>query len=109
MLRVRANSSTRKVSYRKKGLQAISRTLVSDAIFFCPQLPIRSLSVPVTHDPSRKEFFAKLGGLAAALTILPRFLTRARREKPATPQDLECSSFTFSRDVRTVARRDLRG
>lgn len=77
---------------------------------FCPQVPTRSLFVPVTHDPSRKEFFAKLAGLAAGLTILPRLFRKNGVDMPAAPTSVPDQTFTAVRtDPRVVARRDARG
>ena len=45
----------------------------------------------MTHNPSRKQFFAKMFGSAAALTVLPKLVSK-------TP-----ASATANGDVRTPA------
>ena len=58
---------------------------------------------PVSHDPSRKQFFAKLLGAAAAVTVAPPLLAKSAPSHstsaaPATP-------VVVRAEVRAVARR----
>jgi hypothetical protein len=57
----------------------------------------------VSHDPSRKQFFAKLLGAAAAIAVAPKVLAKAAPsnstpEAPAIP-------VLVRPEVRAVARR----
>jgi len=57
----------------------------------------------VSHDSSRKQFFAKLVGLAAAFAVVPKFLAKSTPAAttpvaPAAPVDLRP-------EARAVARR----
>jgi hypothetical protein len=64
----------------------------------------------VTHNPSRKEFFAKLTGLAAAFTLLPRLFTKnSGTATPVAQPRVERTSFAVRADDRAVARCDTRG
>jgi hypothetical protein len=57
---------------------------------------------PVSHDPTRKHFFAKLIGLIAAAGLAPRLLaqSQASRARPVTPPQIELRP-----ESRAVARR----
>jgi hypothetical protein len=56
----------------------------------------------VSHDPSRKQFFAKLLGLAAAVAVVPKFFAKADRGPlPAAP----VLPVNVQPDTRAVARR----
>jgi len=70
------------------------------APFFRQAIPITS-TVPVSHDPSRKQFFAKLLGLTAAFGFLPKLLAKsavATRAPESTP-------VTVRPESRAVVRR----
>jgi hypothetical protein len=80
------------------GLQPKRRTLLSAAI---PTTVLR----PVSHEPSRKEFFAKLlGGLVAF-----SFVAKAFTKSPVSPSAPQLTAKKFAIPVRpaprTVARR----
>jgi hypothetical protein len=62
----------------------------------------------VTHNPSRKQFVARLLGVVAAASVLPRL-----RVKPAEAGTTEATSsakaprgFEIRHDARAIARRD---
>jgi hypothetical protein len=57
---------------------------------------------PVSHDPTRKHFFAKLIGLIAAAGLAPRLLaqSQASRPRPVAPAQIELRP-----ESRAVARR----
>ena len=57
---------------------------------------------PVSHDPTRKHFFAKLIGLIAAAGLAPRLLAQAQtgRDRPVAPAKIELRP-----ESRAVARR----
>jgi hypothetical protein len=65
----------------------------------------------VTHNPSRKRFFAKLLGVAAAVNLVPKLLVRsiARREEPPVSDVADARpvrSLAVQPEPRAVARRD---
>jgi hypothetical protein len=68
-----------------------------------------SLTRPVTHISSRKEFFAKLLGVVAISGFFPRLFARsaaATVESPAAGPDNQPSlPFSVRQDPRSVARR----
>jgi hypothetical protein len=70
---------------------------------FCP-----FLTVPVTHNPSRKQFFAKLLGAAAAASVLPKSIAKSASAAAATVASSSSSNraFEFRPDARAVARRE---
>jgi hypothetical protein len=78
------------------GLQAKRRSLVSPAIFPLP--------VPVTHDPSRKAFFARLLGAAAVFGFFPRLFAKPGTAQPSQPAP--ASPIAVRPEPRAVARRE---
>jgi len=56
----------------------------------------------VTHDLSRKQFFAKLLGLTAAVGVLPKLL--AKSAPPAAPVSVD-TPVRVRPEARAVARR----
>jgi hypothetical protein len=63
----------------------------------------------VTHNPSRKQFFAKLLGVVATASLLPKALAQSADAPVAgTPGASAKSSHRFEirTDARAVARRD---
>jgi hypothetical protein len=71
------------------------------APFFRQAIPTTS-TVPVSHDPSRKQFFAKLLGLTAAFGFLPKLLAKSAavtRLPESTPV------MAVRAESRAVARR----
>jgi hypothetical protein len=65
----------------------------------------------VTHNPTRKRFFAKLLGVAAAVNLLPKMLVRSiagRGEAPVSgvADARPIHSFPVQSEPRAVARRD---
>ena len=58
---------------------------------------------PVSHDPSRKQFFAKLLGAAAAVSVAPGLLAKSApsNSTPAAP----ATPVAVRPEVRAVARR----
>jgi hypothetical protein len=52
----------------------------------------------VSHDTSRKQFFAKLAGLAAAVAVVPKVLAKSAPVAPAAPVNVRP-------ETRAVARR----
>jgi hypothetical protein len=56
---------------------------------------------PVSHDPSRKQFFAKLLGLTALAGFLPKMLAKSSVAAPAPAAE----PVTVRPDSRAVARR----
>jgi hypothetical protein len=66
----------------------------------------------VTHNSSRKQFFAKLFGVAAVAAILPKALFRfARPQENAaanagSARDASAMPFAVRPDPRAVARRE---
>jgi len=67
------------------------------------------LPSPVTHHPSRKQFFAKLLGVVAAASVLPKFLAKSAAAPGATTDNAAAKptrGFEIRADARAVARRD---
>jgi hypothetical protein len=58
--------------------------------------------VPVSHDPSRKHFLAKLIGLFAVASIAPRIFGQRAPVETKAPV---ASGVTIRNDSRAVARR----
>jgi hypothetical protein len=66
------------------------------------------VSVPVSHNSSRKQFFGKLVGVVAASAVLPKLAAKsvtAPIAATATPSN-SVPAFTIRRDARVVVRRD---
>lgn len=61
--------------------------------------------VPVSHDPSRKQFFAKLLGLTAAFGFLPRMLAKSAATTVATTTAPESFPVIVRAESRAVVRR----
>lgn len=62
---------------------------------------------PVSHDPSRKQFFAKLLGTAAALSVAPQLMAKSSGTATAAAgAPAPASPLSIRPDVRAVARRD---
>jgi hypothetical protein len=65
----------------------------------------------VTHNSTRKHFFAKLLGVVAAASVVPKLLAKstvsAATRSPAGAGKTGASAIEFHRDSRAVARRDL--
>lgn len=59
--------------------------------------------VPVSHDSSRKQFFAKLLGAAAAMSVAPKLLAKSA-PSAATPA-VPALPVVVRSEVRAVARR----
>jgi len=57
---------------------------------------------PVSHDPSRKQFFAKLLGWAAALAVVPKFFAKSA---PMAPSAAPVAPVDLRPETRAVARR----
>ena len=56
----------------------------------------------VSHEPSRKQFFAKLLGAAAAWAVMPKFFAKTSRDStPAAP----VAPVNLRPETRAVARR----
>jgi hypothetical protein len=77
-------------------LQPKPRTLLSAAIF-------NNYPTPVSHDPTRKSFLAKLIGLVAVAGLAPRLVTKAATTPPAAKPT--APSIHLRPDSRAVARR----
>jgi hypothetical protein len=66
----------------------------------------------VTHHSSRKQFFAKLLGVAAAMIVFPKVIARsvlgakAAPPSPSAPIAAGPALFKLQADVRAVPRRD---
>jgi len=65
-------------------------------------IPITS-HVPVSHDPSRKQFFAKLLGAAAAVSVAPKLL--AKSSPAAVTPAVSALPVMVRPEARAVARR----
>jgi len=64
-------------------------------------------TVPVTHNPSRKQFFAKLLGAGAVVGVLPKwFAARASTRGPNAAAKTPALPFAIRPDARAVARRE---
>jgi len=61
-------------------------------------------NVPVSHDPSRKQFFAKLLGLTAAFGFLPKLLAKSAVVTRA-PGSSPSRVVAIRPESRAVARR----
>jgi hypothetical protein len=63
-------------------------------------------TVPVTHNPTRKQFFAKMFGLAAAFSIVPKLLAKPFAGVSAAAGASGAAAPVVIRpDPRAVARR----
>lgn len=62
-----------------------------------------NLTNPVSHQHSRKSFFAKLLGLFAAVGVAPKLFAKPHASPAAAPVS-ESAPFKVSQDSRTVAR-----
>jgi hypothetical protein len=58
---------------------------------------------PVSHDPSRKHFFAKLLGLIAAVGLAPKLLSKPLGQSVAGPTP---TAVNLRPESRAVARRE---
>ena len=58
---------------------------------------------PVSNDPTRKQFFAKLLGAASAVSVAPKLL--ASSGQPLAPSATSALPVIVRSEVRTVARR----
>ena len=58
---------------------------------------------PVSNDPTRKQFFAKLLGAAAAVSVAPKLL--ASSGQPLAPLATSALPVIVRSEVRAVARR----
>ena len=58
---------------------------------------------PVSNDPTRKQFFAKLLGAAAAVSVAPKLL--ASSGQPLAPSATPALPVIVRSEVRAVARR----
>jgi len=60
----------------------------------------------VTHNPSRKEFFAKVFGVAAAAAVVPKLLVKPFSNPAPEPDARPASGPVVVRpETRAVARR----
>ena len=99
---MRANTLEVENSRGNFGLQAKVRTLVSKAILL-------SSFLLVSHHPSRKQFFAKLLGVTAAVGFFPKFLAKSAATAAAAGPITGSSprgSWEVRPDARAVARRE---
>jgi hypothetical protein len=63
----------------------------------------------VTHNPSRKQFFAKLLGVVAAASVPSKMSAKSASAAGATSStapDASTCRFEIRHDARAVARRD---
>jgi hypothetical protein len=77
--------------YKRNGAPFFRQTIPSSQ-------PINS---PLSHDTSRKQFFAKLLGLPAVIGVLPKLLTKPALETPAP----EATPVAVRPESRAVVRR----
>ena len=66
----------------------------------------------MTHNPSRKHFFAKLLGVVGAASVLPKVFAKPDSSGGGTPAGLPRGAssvprFEVRHDTRAVARRDI--
>ncbi len=95
-----ANYSALEISRGNFGLHGKRRCLISEAILFYSHL------LPVNHQPSRKQFFAKLFGSAAALSVLPKLSAQSPATAlAAAPANETVAPVVIRSDARAVARR----
>ena len=59
----------------------------------------------MSHDPSRKQFFAKLLGLTAAFGFLPKLLAKSAAVTPVLESPVESTPVTIRPESRAIARR----
>jgi hypothetical protein len=59
----------------------------------------------VSHDPSRKKFFARLLGIVAVSSLLPKVFAKSAPTSPLAPAATKKSEFQLRPAPRTVARR----
>jgi hypothetical protein len=59
----------------------------------------------VSHDPSRKQFFAKLLGLIAAAGVAPKLLARSSSTPAAESVRSAPMPFQLRPEARAVSRR----
>lgn len=60
---------------------------------------------PVSHDPSRKKFLARLLGIVAASSLLPKLFAKSTPAPSVLPSSSQSSEFQLRAAPRTVARR----
>jgi hypothetical protein len=60
---------------------------------------------PVSHDPSRKKFLARLLGIVAGSSLLPKMFAKASPASALAPSPAKNSEFQLRPAPRTVARR----
>jgi hypothetical protein len=60
-------------------------------------------TVTVSHDPTRKQFFAKLLGAATAVTVAPKLLAKTASSNPTSAAPV--APVVVRSEVRAVARR----
>jgi hypothetical protein len=66
----------------------------------------RNSLLPVTHHPSRKEFFARLAGIAALSGVLPRLFAKSGAgASDVKTSNAPAGSLLIRADPRAVARR----
>jgi hypothetical protein len=63
----------------------------------------------VTHNSSRKHFFAKLLGVVAATSVFPKLFAQTPSPTPSasTASKSSGAAFQIRHDARAVARRDV--
>jgi hypothetical protein len=65
----------------------------------------------VTHNSTRKQFFAKLLGVVAATSVFPKLFANPVARTPSASAEPAGSSantgFAVRHDRRTIARRDI--
>ena len=59
----------------------------------------------MTHNPSRKKFFANLFGAAAVLSVFPKLFARSTSPQAVTEPAPQKLPFQVRADRRAVARR----
>jgi len=59
----------------------------------------------VSHDPSRKQFFAKLLGLTAVAGLAPKLLAGSSSKAAPAPAPVTSGSIQLRPEARAVARR----
>lgn len=80
-------------------------TTANGTRFFCGDFNL--FPSPVSHDPSRKNFLAKLLGLAAVAGIAPRLFAKSASSviAPGATPSAAPKSFTLQSESRAVSRR----
>jgi hypothetical protein len=59
----------------------------------------------VSHDPTRKQFFAKLLGAAAVASLAPKLVAKSSLTTAAAPVSSAPVRFQLRSDTRAVTRR----